>query len=60
MKVKATKHHDADRCCRLRHGHIENTCEVMQAMIAERGDDQFSDEGMKILGVEGRKTPILI
>lgn len=50
--------HEGDRCCRLRQEHVEKTCEVMQAMIAERGDDQFSNEGMKMFGAEGRKTPM--
>lgn len=34
----------------------KKTCEVKQAVMAER-QDQLSDEGMKMLGAEGRKTP---
>lgn len=49
--------HEADRCCRLRQEHTENACEVTQAVVAER-QDQLSDEGMKMLGAEGRKTPV--
>lgn len=61
MNVRMTEHHMkvtdvADVA--LRQEHIEKTCEVMQAMIAERGDDQFSNEGMKMFGGEGRKTPM--
>lgn len=49
--------HEADRCCRLRQEHTEKTCEVKQAVIAER-EDQLSDEGMKTLGAGGKKTPM--